>query len=386
MNEKYYILYYPSSWGMGTNVDTRLVSDTDIRRLIRIELERKRRQEQKITEEDDNNIWLSYSRIDDRFTGTWNGEKFCGSDDIEEVVEDVIQKRLSTKSTYAPSKDLVLVPDDIPVIMTEKSFQNTIFRVHNQFGCVTDIIVGEGVFRRYILDLRYTDLLGDLAGGMCYDFLGYDMKNVLTTGLWDDRDTVIKVYEKRLRHFSKNGSDDGRKEKYLLDYLKDDMESEAYDEECKEIVEESKIILEKFRAVTPTEDKYDSHLLKGSSGNKYIDRTIKEYNREEKSKKRDHTLMAFVNPIVFPEFGQIWHKKNDKIEYFTYSELFKNGDSVEWLTASHINEFPSPEVVAQAYKEVIQDYLYDFKTIEFAVYCPPQSGSGNYHAFQRAFR
>ena len=343
MNEKYYILYYPSSWGMGSDADTRLVSDTDIRRLIRIELEKKHRQENKMTEEEDAEIHFSHYEFDDRFTGTWNEEIFCDSNDIEEVVEDVIQKRLSTKSTYAPSNDLVLVPEDVPVIKTEKSFQNTIFRVCNQFGCITDVIVGQGVFRRYILDLRNIDTLGDLAGGMCYDFLGYDMKNVLTTGLWDNRDTLIRMYEKRLRHFSGNESADERKEKYFLDIFKDEMSPEEYDEECKKIVEETEIILEKFRTVTPTEDKYDSHILKVGSGNKYIDRIIKDYNRTEKRKKRDHTLMAFVNPIVFPEFGQIWHKKNDERSYFTYSELFRNGDSVEWLTASHINEFPSPE-------------------------------------------
>ena len=45
-----------------------------------------------------------------------------------------------------------------------------------------------------------------------------------------------------------------------------------------------------------------------------------------------------------------------------------------------------PDVVAQAYREVIDDYKYDFKTIEFAVYCPPQRGSGNYHAFVKTLQ
>lgn len=342
MNEKYYILHYPSSWGMGTNADQRLVSDTDIRRLIRIELDKKRRQEHKSGENEEEYNFPPYG-FDDRFTGTWNGEKFCDSDDIEEVVEDVIQKRLSTKSTYAPANDLVLVPDGVPVICKEEKIKDTIFRVCNQFGCVADVIVGEGVLKRYILDLRNSESFGDLDSGWCYDFLGYDMKRVLTTGLWEDRDTLIKMYEKRLRHFSGNESADERKEKYFLDIFKDDMSPEEYDEECKKIAEETKIILEKFKAVTPTEDKYNSHILKVGSGNKYIDAILKDYNRKEKRKKRDHTLMAFVNPIVFPEFGQIWHKKNDDRSYFTYSELFKNGDSVEWLTVSHINEFPSPE-------------------------------------------
>ena len=63
------------------------------------------------------------------------------------------------------------------------------------------------------------------------------------------------------------------------------------------------------------------------------------------------------------------------------------GEDVIILGAFGCGAFRNPpEVVAQAYREVIDDYKYDFKTIEFAVYCPPQRGSGNYHAFKRAFR
>lgn len=333
MNEKYYILHYPSSWGMGTNADTRLVSDSDIRRLIRIEVERKRRHEQKITEEDDDDIWLSYSRIDDRFTGTWNGEKFCDSSDIEEVVEDVIQKRLSTKSTYAPVNDLVLVPDGVPVIKTEKSFRDTIFRVCNQFGCVTDVIAGEGVFRRYILDLRNIDTLGDLEGGMCYDFLGYDMKNVLTTGLGYDRDSLIKNRQRAIEHLKKYYlKKDGTPRKKCSE---DDIRF------CMEDMKASQLTIKKFEALMPSEDKYNSYIYTTSSGNSFVDEIVQK--ESQKTEKTDHTLMAFENPIVFPEFGQIWNRKSDNHEYHTYSELFKTGDDVEWLTASLVNRFELPE-------------------------------------------
>lgn len=63
------------------------------------------------------------------------------------------------------------------------------------------------------------------------------------------------------------------------------------------------------------------------------------------------------------------------------------GEDVIILGAFGCGAFRNPpDIVAQAYREVIDDYKYDFKTIEFAVYCPPQQGSSNYHAFQRAFR
>lgn len=44
-----------------------------------------------------------------------------------------------------------------------------------------------------------------------------------------------------------------------------------------------------------------------------------------------------------------------------------------------------PEVVAQVAKEVIENYLYSFKVIEFAVYCSPRD-EVNYRIFERTMR
>ena len=114
MSEKYFIMHYPSSWGMGTNADMRLVSDKDIRRLIRIELDK------------------SKSRQDDRFTGTWNDEVFCDSKDTEEIVEDVLHKRLTTCSTYAGVNDLVPVPEDIPVLIDTMTVKGAVKKVQRK--------------------------------------------------------------------------------------------------------------------------------------------------------------------------------------------------------------------------------------------------------------
>ncbi|MCQ2335245.1 MAG: TIGR02452 family protein [Paludibacteraceae bacterium] len=43
-----------------------------------------------------------------------------------------------------------------------------------------------------------------------------------------------------------------------------------------------------------------------------------------------------------------------------------------------------PMVVAQAYKNVLPDFLHHFRTIEFAIYCRPADDS-NYRAFKAAF-
>lgn len=45
----------------------------------------------------------------------------------------------------------------------------------------------------------------------------------------------------------------------------------------------------------------------------------------------------------------------------------------------------NPNVVAQASKNVLNEYLYAFKNIEFAVYCSP-SDDTNYRIFDRVFR
>lgn len=60
-----------------------------------------------------------------------------------------------------------------------------------------------------------------------------------------------------------------------------------------------------------------------------------------------------------------------------------NGAEVALLGAFGCGAYQNkPEVVARAAKEVIADYLHAFKTVEFAVYCPPQNDM-NFKVFKR---
>lgn len=60
-----------------------------------------------------------------------------------------------------------------------------------------------------------------------------------------------------------------------------------------------------------------------------------------------------------------------------------NADEVVILGAFGCGAFQNkPEIVARAAANVINDYLYMFKNIEFAVYCSPKD-SRNYDAFKR---
>lgn len=63
-----------------------------------------------------------------------------------------------------------------------------------------------------------------------------------------------------------------------------------------------------------------------------------------------------------------------------------NGAEVLILGAFGCGAYMNPaNVVAQAMKNVVDDYLFDFKTIEFAVYCSPQDNQ-NYKVFERVMK
>lgn len=60
-----------------------------------------------------------------------------------------------------------------------------------------------------------------------------------------------------------------------------------------------------------------------------------------------------------------------------------NGDDTVILGAFGCGAFSNnPEIVAQASRNVLKDYLHAFKNIEYAVYCRPQDDS-NYRIFKR---
>lgn len=277
-NQKNYILQYPSHWGMGSDSDTRLVTDSDLRRLISIELEKKREADKLKA------AGKSWYRYNDRFTGTWVNEVFCDSGDIEEVMEDIIQKRLNTCTTYSGVNDLTVIPESVPIFKEDIEMKNTIFRVCNQFGCIYDVIVGEVIFRRYIVNLREYGDLGYLKGGCCYDFVGYNMKRVLTA-CDEDRDSFIESHEDLIERMTRKKSN-GDSGKYFIDYLEEVESPDSLESYRREKIKDSIRLIKKFKNVTATTDEYVSHIYGGSSGNKYIDHDIRKYNRQEKIKKQ----------------------------------------------------------------------------------------------------
>lgn len=63
------------------------------------------------------------------------------------------------------------------------------------------------------------------------------------------------------------------------------------------------------------------------------------------------------------------------------------GEEVLILGAFGCGAFRNPpEIVSQAWAEALQEYLYDFEKIEFAVYCKPNRPSDNYTAFEKTLK
>lgn len=136
MDEKYYLFRYPSKFWLSSDYDVRLVSDKDLRRVIRHELEKET------------------DRPNGRLTGRWGDEVFCDSTDMEEVVEDVIKKRSASCTTCAGVNDLIVVPEHVPHTVLEEHLVNVIVHLWNQWWFCSDVIIGEATFFRHFLDLR----------------------------------------------------------------------------------------------------------------------------------------------------------------------------------------------------------------------------------------
>lgn len=131
--EETYLLTYPSQFGMGSDTDKHLVTETNLKRLIRMEVEKYK---------------SGSDRYSNRLTGTFDDEVFCDSGDMEEVVNDVIRKRLNACTTYSRDNDLQKVG---PLSHKTIVLENQIFVIYNQFGYRRDVIAGRATFHKYQL-------------------------------------------------------------------------------------------------------------------------------------------------------------------------------------------------------------------------------------------
>ena len=219
--ETYYIVHYPSSWGMGSNTDVRFVTRSNLRKIIANEIEKMR---------------VGNRCYDDRFTGTWNEEIFCDSNDIEEIIDDVIKKRTTTSSTYAQIYDLIEVPSSVPIIITKEYLKNTIFRITNQWGFVRDIIVGDATLIRYKVNLTKCKKNLGLENGKWYEFVEYDFINVMENHFYEEVEKFLENQRYKIERMEKKltGEKLNYKGKYIDDYFEEFTTTEYYEKEIEE--------------------------------------------------------------------------------------------------------------------------------------------------------
>ncbi len=111
--------------------------------------------------------------------------------------------------------------------------------------------------------------------------------------------------------------------------------------------------------------------------------------RLEKQDRYTVDVITCAAPNLSPFFGS--HSVTDDVLLSLHKTRAKRildiavseGEDVIILGAFGCGAFRNPPaVVAKAYQEILKAYLYNFKTSEFAIYCPPNSRSENYQAFR----
>lgn len=296
MSEKYYIVHYPSSRGMGSHINISLVNESNLYRIIEAEVDKMKK---RVSEGGTSN-----ARYDERFVGAWKDEVFCNSSDIKEVIADVMQKRLTTCSTYANVNDWILLPEEIPMDISEEKMSEKVFMIYDHWFWEQDVIVGEALFKKYRIDLtKYEGQLG-LENGHFHEFVGYDLKNVLGTG--------------RTGHF---------------------VQGEIFWAEQQ---------IDKLRELPVIKDEYISHIYKPEG---ICEEHLEAIKADLKAQSEtDHTQLVYRRMIDKDKFACQISDRFPEEKVFTYSELFQKGIDVSYLMAdwtrdaNDVNEFNKMDV------------------------------------------
>ena len=323
MNNKKYILHYPSLFGMGSNTDIMLISDEDVRYIIRNEVKKR----------NDGHSWFC-----ERLTGTWNGEKFCDSRDISEVEEDIIHKRLNSCTTYAGVSDLIELPADMPLTKIEQKEEKRIFHIWNQYmNCFNDVIANETVFARYFLDLTESEGFSGLHKGEIHEFVSFDLKRVLrNTYFLNEIDSVLKMGKKRYLRFEGklNGTYKVGEGKYFDDLI--DMDNEKLYIQYKKEYEDASA---KFSEPIICPDTYLERLYTGSPTSWFFDDL--KHDIKEIMCKYDFRNLAYEYPCHILKPGAIFSGFHEGLHYFRYDELFKTGCDIRYLPAIKTDSYAS---------------------------------------------
>ncbi len=326
-------LYIARTWsdfGMGSDSDENLVTEENLRRIIKSEVEKYR----------------SGSRFCSRmYTGTVGDEVFCDSEDINEVIEDVIGKRLSSCSTYSRSKDLIKLPSDLPIHKKQEHYDNTIFRVFNEWGFKRDVIAGEADFTRYFLDLR--DYAGDrnddelgLDGGKWHEFTSYKLKNVLTCefSFLFNPEGYLEAERDKIERLKARKKGKVYAHKQPGRYIDEIIPEIATDEWTDRLIKEAEATIHKVTEYFKNPDPKDEYLEHMYDGHYDREWDFGFYDSLEEDREIDHVKgLLYDFSLSDIGFGIIrTDRKREEISHsMTYGELFKKGDDYECLAAFH---------------------------------------------------
>lgn len=292
--EKYYIVSYPSKFGMGSDTDIALVSESNLHRIMS---------------------------------------------------EEEIREKLSSSTTYSRCNDLVELPKDYPMVIREEVYRNTIFRVFNQFGFKRDILVGEGIFTRHFLDFRaydgmYREPPLGIEGGVWMEFTSYELKNVSechhASGMLGGVDWMIDAEKNKLHRFE-NRAEGRTAIKHEGTFFDDLFPSD--EETVKIAIAEAKAdiqTLEKQLTAQATWNDYMSHMYDGHyEKDDFPGYIIYDSYGEDREKDLIRDLV-FEYPIAPEAEGCIHycHKKEDGNRFIAYQDIFREGDDFSCLYAS----------------------------------------------------
>ncbi len=310
-NDRFFILHYPSPFGMGTSTDVFLVRECDLICAIKQEIERFRKGQ----------------RFSDRLVGCWNDEKFLKTDDVDKIVQDVIRKRQASCSTYSEYKDLIEIPKNISVVETTTDIGQCVFRVYNQFRSGIDVIAGHAIFRQYYINLGSKENLLGLESGKIHEFTGFQFENVL---IHDNiRCAPVDQVIKREERLIENLKGEKSKDVYIFDLIPEYATEDRRDEWIKDCMRN----ISKLSEVVLTEGDYYEYLYKGRDNNR-----IYSYLLELEENDRRTAEMGKETFIVPPDRNkpgiEYMEDSGSRDEYFCFNELFKRGPGIKGLFAA----------------------------------------------------
>ena len=319
INETCYIMHNPSMWGMGSNTDCYLITETDLKRVIAMELEKQ----------------TEGRNYNDRYTGTWMTES-CIEGTKEEKIASIIDMRLHTSSTYARYNDLVKIPDDVKISKRDQVMEKKIFRIFNQFACARDVIARKAHFFQYYVDLMKHGKVADLEGGKIHEFTRFEMEGVLLNDLceWNRVDEILEANYIKLKRLTAKRQ---RKEVPNLGCLDDYLEGmEKFDEYLGEEIKKVRWVIAHLEERVEMQDQYYEYMYQQewSTGGwwkeVYCD-SVKE------DKKRDHTQYVYSAFWDFSLLGCIISGYEEGHREHRYDELFQSKCNVEYLLCSRTN-------------------------------------------------